>query len=104
MCMYAVETMNGTLLSHYFVIRTPHTRVSRYTYMDSDYTYPEKERAQHREHRDSYTHFIRQRHSQRMWRKKERYIELGTYNHRDHTYYVSCSMIVNTVSQLQSCI
>ncbi len=55
-------------------LSTPYTRVRRHTYVDPDYTYSEEERARVREHRDSYAAFIRTRHSERMWRERERYI------------------------------
>ena len=53
-------------------LSTPYTRTSRHTYVDPDYTHPEEERARHKRHRDSYIQYIRQKHEERMWRRREK--------------------------------
>ena len=53
--------------------RTPYTHVPRHTYVDPDYTYNDEERKRHKQHKDSYVKLIRERHSERMWKERERW-------------------------------
>ena len=53
--------------------RTPFTKVSRYTYIDTDYRDMDKVVSRKENHKSVYVSYLRQHYAERKWKEKEKY-------------------------------
>ena len=68
--------------------RTPYTRVPRYTYIDPDYSFSLKEARDREQHKQSYINYNRDSQAQRLWKKREKLVQLRVVIGREHLLYL----------------